>query len=39
MQDHVDELMTLTHAAQNETDPLLKQVFVYDFVEEANLGW
>ncbi|KAF2787029.1 hypothetical protein K505DRAFT_288644 [Melanomma pulvis-pyrius CBS 109.77] len=24
---------------KNETDPLLEQVFVYDFVEQANLGW
>jgi hypothetical protein len=32
-------LMTLTRAAQNETDALLEQVFVYDFVEQANLGW
>jgi sporulation-control protein spo0M len=24
---------------QNETDPLLKQVFMYDFVNEHNLGW
>jgi hypothetical protein len=24
---------------QNETDPLLAQVFVYDFVNQANLGW
>jgi hypothetical protein len=24
---------------QEETDPLLEQVFVYDFVEEKNLGW
>ncbi|KAF2852249.1 hypothetical protein T440DRAFT_393049 [Plenodomus tracheiphilus IPT5] len=24
---------------KNETDPLLAQVFVYDFVEQANLGW
>ncbi|KAF1365485.1 hypothetical protein EJ07DRAFT_150979 [Lizonia empirigonia] len=22
-----------------ETDPLLEQVFVYDFVKEENLGW
>jgi hypothetical protein len=32
-------LMMLTRAAQNETDALLEQVFVYDFVEQANLGW
>lgn len=25
--------------SQNETDPLLAQVFVYDFVNEKNLGW
>ncbi|KAF1842176.1 uncharacterized protein K460DRAFT_370161 [Cucurbitaria berberidis CBS 394.84] len=24
---------------KNETDPLLEQVFVYDFVEQTNLGW
>ncbi|KAH7400890.1 hypothetical protein DE146DRAFT_755333 [Phaeosphaeria sp. MPI-PUGE-AT-0046c] len=24
---------------KKETDPLLQQVFVYDFVEQANLGW
>ncbi|KAJ4994016.1 hypothetical protein SVAN01_00493 [Stagonosporopsis vannaccii] len=24
---------------KNETDPLLAQVFVYDFVKEENLGW
>jgi hypothetical protein len=24
---------------QNETDPLLAQVFVYDFVNQQNLGW
>ncbi|PSN59398.1 hypothetical protein BS50DRAFT_605230 [Corynespora cassiicola Philippines] len=24
---------------KEETDPLLEQVFVYDFVEEENLGW
>ncbi|KAG9200820.1 hypothetical protein B5807_10878 [Epicoccum nigrum] len=24
---------------KNETDPLLAQVFVYDFVNQANLGW
>ncbi|KAH7135948.1 hypothetical protein B0J11DRAFT_576503 [Dendryphion nanum] len=24
---------------KEETDPLLEQVFVYDFVEEKNLGW
>jgi hypothetical protein len=29
----------LMEAVQNETDPLLEQVFVYDFVEQANLGW
>jgi hypothetical protein len=32
-------LMMLTRAAQNETDALLEQVFVYDFVEQVNLGW
>lgn len=26
-------------SSQNETDPLLAQVFVYDFVKEENLGW
>jgi hypothetical protein len=39
MQDDVVVLATLTRVAQNETDPLLKQVFVYDFVEQENLGW
>ncbi|KAL1799674.1 hypothetical protein ACET3X_000016 [Alternaria dauci] len=24
---------------KNETDPLLEQVFVYDFVAQPNLGW
>ncbi|EOA82439.1 uncharacterized protein SETTUDRAFT_164983 [Exserohilum turcica Et28A] len=24
---------------KNETDPLLAQVFVYDFVAQPNLGW
>lgn len=24
---------------QEETDPLLEQVFVYDYAEEENLGW
>ncbi|KAH9871624.1 hypothetical protein J1614_005879 [Plenodomus biglobosus] len=24
---------------KRETDPLLAQVFVYDFVEQGNLGW
>lgn len=24
---------------KKETDPLLEQVFVYDFIEEKNLGW
>ncbi|KAF3042357.1 hypothetical protein E8E12_004869 [Didymella heteroderae] len=24
---------------KNDTDPLLAQVFVYDFVKEENLGW
>ncbi|GAB1726026.1 hypothetical protein NU195Hw_Modified_23t1 [Hortaea werneckii] len=24
---------------KEETDPLLEQVFVYDFEEEENLGW
>ncbi|KAF2026165.1 hypothetical protein EK21DRAFT_103425 [Setomelanomma holmii] len=24
---------------KNETDPLLQQVFVYDFIEQENLGW
>ncbi|KAF2828698.1 hypothetical protein CC86DRAFT_347117 [Ophiobolus disseminans] len=24
---------------KKETDPLLEQVFVYDFVEQTNLGW
>ncbi|KAF2633897.1 hypothetical protein BU25DRAFT_356704 [Macroventuria anomochaeta] len=24
---------------KNETDPLLAQVFVYDFVKQENLGW
>ncbi|KAH7088126.1 hypothetical protein FB567DRAFT_331712 [Paraphoma chrysanthemicola] len=24
---------------KNETDPLLKQVFVYDFIDQENLGW
>jgi len=31
-------LPLLTHS-QEETDPLLEQVFVYDFTEEENLGW
>jgi hypothetical protein len=29
----------LTYALQKETDPILEQVFVYDFEEQANLGW
>ncbi|KAF1942752.1 hypothetical protein EJ02DRAFT_443867 [Clathrospora elynae] len=24
---------------KNETDPLLEQVFVYDFIAQPNLGW
>ncbi|KAF9740300.1 hypothetical protein PMIN01_02935 [Paraphaeosphaeria minitans] len=24
---------------KNETDPLLERVFVYDFVDQENLGW
>jgi hypothetical protein len=24
---------------EEETDPLLEQVFVYDYAEEENLGW
>lgn len=24
---------------KEETDPLLERVFVYDYVEEENLGW
>lgn len=27
------------HRLQEETDPLLEQVFVYDYAEEENLGW
>ena len=30
--------LTLT-SRKNETDPLLEQVFVYDFVAQPNLGW
>jgi hypothetical protein len=26
-------------SVKNETDPLLEQVFVYDFVAQPNLGW
>ncbi|RMY56369.1 hypothetical protein D0864_13653 [Hortaea werneckii] len=29
----------MTREQQEETDPLLEQVFVYDFEEEENLGW
>jgi len=29
----------MTRDEQEETDPLLEQVFVYDFEEEENLGW
>lgn len=29
----------LTRDKKEETDPLLEQVFVYDFEEEENLGW
>jgi hypothetical protein len=29
----------LINVDQEETDPLLEQVFVYDFQEEDNLGW
>ena len=29
----------LTRDQQEETDPLLEQVFVYDFEEEDNFGW
>jgi hypothetical protein len=39
MQTDLFMLKPLTRAAQNETDQLLEQVFVYDFVEQANLGW
>jgi hypothetical protein len=31
--------MLLINVDQEETDPLLEQVFVYDFQEEDNLGW
>jgi len=31
--------VVLTNKSQKETDPLLEQVFVYDFVEQTNLGW
>lgn len=29
----------LSKSFQKETDPLLEKVFVYDFVEQAYLGW
>jgi len=32
-------LHLMTREQQEETDPLLEQVFVYDFEEEENLGW
>jgi len=36
---YMTSLHSITREQQEETDPLLEQVFVYDFEEEENLGW